>query len=76
MQDEVEENVFEIKEVIPDDMELILKYYYGVLDAIPEERVESLLLATDYLGVCWLLWNSTLICYHQVPCDLLKLTSL
>ena len=34
-----------------EDMKIILKYIYGELDAFPEERVQSLLLATDRLQV-------------------------
>ncbi len=32
-------------------MELILKYVYSTLDTIPEQRVESLFLATERLEV-------------------------
>ncbi len=45
--------MFEINEVEPEDMELMLSYVYGTLDVIPEERVQSLYLATDRLEVCY-----------------------
>lgn len=51
LQAEGRKKVFEIKEVEPEDMELMLSYVYGTLDAIPEERVQSLFLATDRLEV-------------------------
>ena len=34
-----------------EDMEVILKYIYGVLDALPEERLYSLILEADRLQV-------------------------
>ena len=43
--------MFEITEVNPEDMELILKFIYGALDAIPDQRVQSLYLATERLEV-------------------------
>ena len=43
--------MFEITEVNPEDMELILKCIYGALDAIPDQRVQSLYLATERLEV-------------------------
>lgn len=33
-------------------MKLILRFIYGKLDAIPEDRLHSLVLATDRLQVC------------------------
>ena len=44
-------DVVEIQEVAAEDMEVILKFIYGVLDAAPEERLQSLVLATDRLQV-------------------------
>ena len=44
----------EIEEVAAEDMEIILKFIYGVLDALPEERLQSLVLATDRLQVRYL----------------------
>lgn len=41
----------EIKEVDVDDMELIMKYLYGTLICVPEERLHSLLLAADRFEV-------------------------
>ena len=44
----------EIQEVAAEDMEVILKFIYGVLDAAPEEQLQSLVLATDRLQVRFL----------------------
>ena len=41
--------VVEINEVAIKDMEVILRYIYGVLDAIPGEQLQSVLLASDRL---------------------------
>ena len=41
----------DIQEVAAEDMEIILKFIYGVLDALPEDRLQSLVLATDRLQV-------------------------
>jgi len=41
----------EIKEIDAGDMEIILKYLYGKLDKIPEDRLPSLMLATDRFAV-------------------------
>ena len=54
VQTEERKRVFEITEVNPEDMELILKFIYGALDAIPDERVQPLYLATERLEVCCL----------------------
>ena len=35
-----------------EDMKVILKFIYGELDAIPRDRLQSLVLATDRLQVC------------------------
>ena len=47
-------DVVEIQEVAAEDMEVILKFIYGVLDAAPEEQLQSLVLATDRLQVRFL----------------------
>lgn len=44
-------DIVEIQEIAAEDMEVILKFIYGVLDAIPEDRLRSLVLATDRLQV-------------------------
>ena len=48
---ESKSNIIEIQEVAVEDMKVILKYIHGVLDALPEERLQSLVLATDRLQV-------------------------
>ena len=48
---ESKSNIIEIQEVAAKDMKVILKYIHGVLDALPEERLQSLVLATDRLQV-------------------------
>ena len=45
-------NVVEIQEVAAEDMKVILKFIYGKLKAIPGDRLQSLVLATDRLQVC------------------------
>ena len=41
--------VVEIQEIATEDMSIILRYIYGTLDAIPEERLHPLILAADRL---------------------------
>lgn len=48
----------DIQEIAAEDMEVILKFIYGVLDAAPEERLLSLVLATDRLQVKFLTFCS------------------
>ena len=43
----------EIQEVAAEDMNIILKYIYGTLDALPEERLHHLVLAADRLQACY-----------------------
>ena len=51
---ESKSDAVEIHEIAIRDMEIIIKFIYGVLDAIPEEQLQSLLLACDRLQVhCW-----------------------
>lgn len=51
-------DVVDIQEIAAEDMEVILKFIYGVLDAAPEERLLSLVLATDRLQVKFLTFCS------------------
>ena len=54
MQSEMSESrseVVEVHEVATKDMEVIIKFIYGRLNAIPEEQLQSLLLACDRLQV-------------------------
>ena len=44
--------VVEIQDIAAEDMEIILKYVYGMLDALPEERLHPLILAADRLQAC------------------------
>ncbi|CAL5227107.1 g10014 [Coccomyxa viridis] len=43
--------VVEIQEVAAEDMKIILDFIYGVLDNLPEERLQTLVLAADRLQV-------------------------
>ena len=43
--------VVEIQEVALQDMATVLNFIYGVLYALPEERLQPLILATDRLQV-------------------------
>ena len=43
--------VVDIYEVAMEDMEVVLKFIYGVLDAIPGEQLHSVLLASNRLQV-------------------------
>ena len=45
--------IVEIQEVAAEDMNIILKYIYGTLDALPEERLHHLVLAADRLQACY-----------------------
>ncbi len=44
--------VVEIQEIAAEDMKTILNYIYGILDALPEERLHHLILAADRLQAC------------------------
>lgn len=44
-------DVFEVKEIAAKDMKIILYFIYGVLDAIPMDQLQSLVLATHRLQV-------------------------
>ncbi len=45
--------VVEIQEVAAEDMKIILDFIYGVLDNLPEERLQTLVLAADRLQVLY-----------------------
>ena len=44
--------VVEIHEITTKDMEVVLRFIYGVLDDIPGEQLESVLVASDCLQAC------------------------
>ena len=44
-------NIVVIQDVATEDMNIVLKYMYGELDAIPEDRLHSLVLATKHMQV-------------------------
>jgi len=46
---ESKSEVVEILEIAAEDINIILKYIYGMLDAHPGERLHHLILATDRL---------------------------
>ena len=46
---ESESEVVEIQEIAAEDMKIILKYIYGMLDSLPEGRLHHLILAADRL---------------------------
>ena len=50
---ESKSDVVEIQEIAAEDMQTILKYIYGTLNALPEERLHHLILATDRLQACY-----------------------
>ena len=50
---ESKNEVVEIKEIAAEDMKIILKYIYGILGALPEERLHHLILAADRLQACY-----------------------
>ena len=43
--------VVELHDIAAKDMEVIIRFIYGVLDALPGEQLQSLLLASDRLQV-------------------------
>ena len=43
----------EIQEIAAEDMKIILNYTYGILNALPEERLHPLIRAVDRLQVCY-----------------------
>ena len=43
----------EIQEVAAEDMKIILDFIYGVLDTLPDERLQTLVLAADRLQVLY-----------------------
>ncbi len=45
--------VVEIQEVAAEDMKVILDFIYGVLDTLPQDRLQALICATDRLQVLY-----------------------
>ncbi len=44
-------NIVDIQDVAAEDIKVVVRYMYGELDAIPEDRLHSLVLATKRMQV-------------------------